>query len=110
MANHIELKSITQENLKPLWDISFGPKADLEWMKWNGPYFNDPVQTFGEFSTGWGKSLVKSPMAMMIMVNDKIVGLVMSYWADNHLKQWLEVGISIYDSTMWGKGIGSQAC
>ena len=40
MKNHIQLKSITEENLSALWSISYGPKADLEWKKWDGPYPN----------------------------------------------------------------------
>lgn len=107
MRERVSLKTISEEDLRDIWEISFGPKADLEWMKFNGPYFKDPVQTWTEFSTGYGRSLINSPMSKAIMFDHKIVGLVTSYWADSNLKQWLEVGISIYDSSIWGKGIGS---
>ena len=52
--NHIQLKSITEENLSALWSISYGPKADLEWKKWDGP-FQDPILTWEEFKNGFGK-------------------------------------------------------
>ena len=109
MKDKLCLKMVSINDLKELWEISFGPKADLEWMKFNGPYFNDPVLSWEEFSTGYGKSIVESSMVNAIIVDSRIVGLVTAYWADGKLKQWLEVGIVIYDEKMWGKGIGSVA-
>lgn len=109
MKKQVSLQPILEEDIKNIWEISYGPKADLEWMKFNGPYFNDPVETWEEFSTGFGKSLINSPMRKAIVVDDAIVGLVTAYWEDGQLKQWLEVGILLYDSNMWGKGIGSVA-
>src|SRR5699024_8046429 len=50
-----------------------------------------------------------SPMSKAIVFDKKIIGIVTAYWADSHLKQWLEVGISIYDANLWGKGLGSVA-
>lgn len=109
MKNNISLRTIKEEDLTTIWEISYGPKADLEWMKYNGPYFNDPVETWVEFSTGYGKSLINDSMSKAITVDDKIVGVVSAYWEDSNLKQWLEVGILIYDFNLWGKGIGSIA-
>ena len=53
MKNHIQLKSITEENLSALWSISYGPKADLEWKKWDGPYFQDPILTWESITEGY---------------------------------------------------------
>lgn len=109
MQEIVILKTVIDEDLKDIWEISYGPKADLEWMKFSGPYFNAPVETWVEFSNGWGKSLINNSMSKAIVVDGMIIGLVTSYWEDSNLKQWLEVGILIYDSTFWGKGIGSIA-
>ncbi|KAF1296757.1 GNAT family acetyltransferase [Enterococcus sp. JM4C] len=109
MRNHLFLKTIEEKDLRIIWEISFGPKADLVWMKFNGPYFNDPVQTWVEFSNGYGKSLINNSMSKAIVVDEKIIGLVTAYWEDANLKQWLDVGILIYDSNVWGHGIGSKA-
>jgi hypothetical protein len=49
MAETVTLQPITEEMLVELWSISYGPKADLEWKKWDGPYFQDPVLTWEEF-------------------------------------------------------------
>lgn len=105
----IELAVINEEDLLDIWEISYGPKADLEWMKYNGPYFNDPIMNWEEFSSGFGKSLINDPLSKAILFNNKIVGLVTAYWEDGELKQWLDIGILIYDSSLWEKGIGSVA-
>ena len=108
MKNNTSLRTI-KEDLQLIWEISYGPKADLEWMKYNGPYFKDPVETWETFSTGYGKSLINDSMSKAIVADDKIVGIVTAYWIDGNLKQWLEVGILIYDVSIWGKGIGNVA-
>ena len=107
--HEIQLKTIQQTDLNTIFDISYGPKADLEWMKFNGPYFNDPIETWNTFSNGYGKKLVADPMKKVIIFNNEIIGLVAAYWEDGPLKQWLEVGILLYQKKDWGKGIGSQA-
>lgn len=89
----IELAVINEEDLLDIWEISYGPKADLEWMKYNGPYFNDPIMNWEEFSSGFGKSLINDPLSKAILFNNKIVGLVTAYWEDGELKQWLDIGI-----------------
>lgn len=109
MTQDIWLKTIETNDLKEIWEISYGPKADLEWMKFNGPYFKDPVETWESFSTGYGSTLINSPMTKVIMKNQQIVGLVTAYWQDGSLKQWLEVGLLIYDANTWNTGIGSIA-
>lgn len=107
--NTVWLKKIEKDDLINLWNISYGPQADLEWMKYNGPYFNDPIQTWEEFSSGFGNFIIDNPMFHLVMLEEKMVGIVTAYWDDGKLKQWLEIGIVLYDSSVWGKGIGSQA-
>lgn len=107
MSHTIQLRTIQTADLEELWQVSFGPKADLEWMKYNGPYFNDPILNWEDFSNGFGKSFVKDPLIKAIVKDDKIIGLVTAYWEDGDLKQWLEVGMLIYDASLWGQGIGT---
>lgn len=109
MNNEILLRPISDGDLRELWNISYGPDADLKWMQYNGPYFNDPVQTWEEFSSGYGKKLINNPMYRIVVVNNKIIGSVSAYWKDTELRQWLDIGIVIYDATMWGKGYGTIA-
>lgn len=105
----IKLRTATNEDLNSLWSISFGPESNLEWMKFNGPYFNDPVQTLDEFLEGFGTFLVANPMAKLITYDEKVIGIVTAYWMDSNIKQWLEIGMIIYDDKYWGKGLGSAA-
>lgn len=107
--DQVQLKVVKKEDLDYIWQISYGAKADLEWMKFNGPYFNDPVLSWKAFSNGYGNDLINNPLAKTIVFDGRIVGLVTAYWEDGTIQQWLEVGIVLYDSKYWGKGIGSSS-
>lgn len=109
MIEPLRLIPITADNLKELWDVSYGPKADKEWMKYDGPYFNNPIYPWEEFSNGFGQKILDNPNYNVITHQDKIVGIVSAYWSDGNLKQWLEVGIALYDKNIWGQGFGSHA-
>lgn len=105
----VRLKSIQQADLAELWAISQGPTADLEWKKWDGPYFKDPILSWETFATGWGKDSVDNPLRKAIVVDDKLVGIVTAYWEDGQLRRWLDMGIVIYDHSYWGYGVGTHA-
>lgn len=105
----VSLQKIKKEDIHSLWEISYGPAADLEWTKWNGPYFNDPILTWEEYKNGFGKDSVDNEMRRSILLGEKQVGMVTAYWEDGSLRRWLEVGIVIYDSSLWKKGIGRRA-
>ncbi|MDI6495685.1 GNAT family N-acetyltransferase [Leuconostoc lactis] len=109
MENIVTLKNVEESDLKQWWEKRYGPKADLEWMKYNGPYFNDSVQRWEEFYDYHKSKTLHSPMRKLIIYNDQIVGEVSAYWADGKLKQWLEVGIVLFDANNWGHGIGTAA-
>lgn len=109
MENIVTLKNVEESDLKQWWEKRYGPKADLEWMKYNGPYFNDSVQSWEEFYDYHKSKTLHSPMRKLIIYNDQIVGEVSAYWEDGKLKQWLEVGIVLFDANNWGHGIGTAA-
>lgn len=104
----IEIIAFPLERLKEIWAVAFGPEADLEWMKFNGPYFNDPVESWDDFSTGFGWDSVGNPHRSVIVYQEKIVGLLTAQWQDGKLKRWLEFGIVLYDASLWGMGIGKR--
>ncbi|URZ88109.1 GNAT family N-acetyltransferase [Floricoccus penangensis] len=101
----IEIKGLTGGQVKELYDISFGSKADLEWMKWNGPYFNDPISNWDEFEHGSRKRINDDNFGL-IYCDEKLVGTVSAYWEDGNLRKWLEFGLVIYNQDDWSKGIG----
>ncbi|MGX7014146.1 GNAT family N-acetyltransferase [Vagococcus silagei] len=101
----VKLRPYTEQDIYLLWELAY--QKDLEWRKWNGPYFNEPVMTFEHYQAVALENFVASEMMAVIEVDQEVVGQVFSYWDDGELKHWLEMGICLYDSTYWGKGIGT---
>ncbi len=87
MKQDVHIRLIQQSDLRELWEISYGPRADLEWKKWDGPYFKDPILNWIEFSTSFGERAVGNVNRGVILYHDQIVGTVTSYWEDGQLKQ-----------------------
>lgn len=104
---NIELNKVQLSDLDELWAISYGPKADLKWMAYDGPYFENPVLDRETFLKGWGEKIVNQPNYRLIICDKQMIGLVTAYWEDAPLNQWLEVGMVIYNADLWGNGIGS---
>lgn len=108
MKKNLHLKLIGEKDLEILWQLAYG--GDLEWMKWNGPYFQDPVYEKEAFLTNFGKRYVNDPRFKFIEIDHQKVGMVSWYWEDGELQKWLEFGICIYDNAYWSKGVGTMAC
>lgn len=109
MVEHkLEIRKCREEDVRTVWQLAY--QGDLEWMKWNGPYFHDPVYTWSEFSKEVVPRLIGNSTRQLIVVDDLIVGIISAYWEDGDLKRWLEFGLCLYSSNQWGKQIGTQAC
>ncbi|MFC6315160.1 GNAT family N-acetyltransferase [Lapidilactobacillus achengensis] len=104
----IELRSATPADIQPLFAIKYGAKADLVWMKYNGPYFRDPILTWPDFQK-LARTFAANPHRQLIVVDQRVLGEVTAHWEDGDLHRWLEVGIAIYDQHFWGQGIATQA-
>lgn len=76
----------------------------MDGLKWSVPVLN-----WEDFYQRFYPANINNPMVKLIIYNGEIVGLVSAYWDDGKLKQWLEVGIVIYDANKWGLGIGGVA-
>jgi len=81
---------------------------DEEWTKFNGPYFPYETPTRESFEKEEFVGFLKCERGRLITVDDKPVGSIGYYWECKETR-WLEIGILIYDSTYWNKGIGRQA-
>ncbi|MCL2112745.1 MAG: GNAT family N-acetyltransferase [Streptococcaceae bacterium] len=103
--SEVTIRPVQKAYLRELWEISYGPKADLKWMDYNGPYFQDPILSWEEFSAKVTPK-INQPNFALIIYQNRIVGQLSSYWEDGDLQKWLEFGLVIYDSKLWGKGIG----
>jgi RimJ/RimL family protein N-acetyltransferase len=81
---------------------------DPQWTKFNGPYFSYESPSIMEFQHNVFARLCAGQNMQLIVVNNKPIGSVSYYW-ECESTRWLEMGIIIYDSSFWRKGIGCKA-
>lgn len=106
--DRLMIRTIEKSDLKEFWNLAYG--GDLEWMKWNGPYFDDPIHEEDEFVHEIGpKYYVNNPNRGVIVVDGTIVGVISAYFYDSDLQRWLEFGLIIFNKNDWNKGYGTQA-
>lgn len=82
--------------------------CDEEWTKFNAPYFPYSTPSLNEFSRNTFSRLCDGSDIQLVTVNDVPVGTVSYYW-ECESTRWLEMGIVIYDSNFWGKGLAYRA-
>ncbi|WP_075767511.1 GNAT family N-acetyltransferase [Photobacterium proteolyticum] len=103
--DEIKLRVATSEDKLPLYSLL---TTDEEWTKFNGPYFPYSTPTLEEFESGMFKRLCEGIDALLIEFQGEVIGSVSYYWEDQRTR-WLEVGVIIYDSRYWNKGVGRKA-
>lgn len=103
--NKVRIRPAKTDELETIYNLVIN---NVEWTKFNGPYFSYTSPTRDEFTTGAFARLVRGEDMQLITVNDVPVGTVSCYW-ECKATRWLEAGIVIYDSTCWGKGIAYTA-
>lgn len=103
------LEKFDEDKLKEVWAMAFTDNQP-EWTKWNGPYFNDytPYPTFEDFKASSDYDFLLSDNCRSIIVDGAVLGMVSRYWKSKDTR-WLEVGIILYPSDQWSKGIGTRA-
>ena len=106
--NNIILRPIKTSDLLPLWEEGYQNHTD--WMAFDAPYFNDTPYTKESFINDIGPTYYcDNKHRFAIVVDNQMIGTVNAYYHDQNLKKWLEVGITIFNSSYWGLGIGYQA-
>ena len=104
----VTLKTIMDEDLEPLWTVAY--KNHTLWMQYDAPYFNEQKPSREAFLHDEGpKRYVNNDKRLAIWFQGRLIGTVNAYFEDGALKKWLEVGILIFDESLWGKNIGTQA-
>lgn len=107
--NELTIRTIQTADLQKLWEIAY--RDNLEWMKWNGPYFHDPVYTQEEYLHEIGpKYDVEQAHKCLIECNGEPCGIITYSLEDGDMKRWLEFGLIIYSQQAWGHGIGRRCC
>ncbi|GAB6092691.1 GNAT family N-acetyltransferase [Furfurilactobacillus curtus] len=105
----IRLDTLQPEQVADFWQLAFADPTS-EWTKWNGPYFHDQLPSQAEFVEQIAsESYINQPFRQVIWVGQQMVGLVSAYYEDDPLKRWLDIGIVIYDQSIWHQGVGAQA-
>lgn len=82
--------------------------SDEKWTEFNAPYFGYSRPTFDEFCNGIFTRLREAKNALAIDFGGRLIGTVTYYWEDERTR-WLEAGVLIFDSSLWGEGLGKQA-
>ena len=99
------LRQAVNTDLHHLWELMY---RDLEWKKFDGPYYPFRMATLAEFEAVFFERLKTEDRFHLIDLGGEVVGLVSYYWEDENTR-WLEAGIVIYDANRWGRGIGRRA-
>ena len=89
------LRKVTESDFQPLWCLM---KKNTEWREYNGPYFpqKDTDTSPVAFRSGLFAKLLAGGQALVIELNQEIVGTVSYYW-ECQPTRWLEAGIVISD-------------
>ena len=90
------------------WTLAYSD-PEAEWTKFNGPYFQDVLPTEAEFMATVEARWLNEPLRQVITLNHELVGSVSAYYEDDALHRWLEVGIVIYKTDLWGQHVGRLA-
>jgi RimJ/RimL family protein N-acetyltransferase len=101
----ISLRKASAEDLEPLYQLM---TVDEEWTKYNGPYFGYVRPTLSEFKQQQFQKFLAGDKGLVIDYLGRAIGSVSYYWEDENTR-WLEAGVAIYDSSLWGRGIGLKA-
>ena len=72
------------------------------------PYFPYSTPTREAFELGTFARLCRGDDMQLIIVNEVPIGSVSYYWECEETR-WLEMGVIIYDSNFWNKGIAFDA-
>ncbi|WP_062269167.1 GNAT family N-acetyltransferase [Endozoicomonas arenosclerae] len=81
---------------------------DERWTQFNAPYIVYQTPTRDSFREGLFLEFLTGDKKKIIEYQGRPVGSVSCYWVDENTR-WLEVGIALYDSQQWGKGLGQKA-
>ncbi len=99
------IREIVESDLPRLWELAF-KEDNPEWKQWDAPYFSHESLTYEKFL--YQKyDYLSQPSRRAIELNGELIGML-TYYFEDEMKQWLEVGIFLYSGNNWGKGIGTS--
>lgn len=101
----IKLRPFVAGDLPRLWQLLYKEESP-EWKEWDAPYYKHEAMTYERFLF-MQYDYLNQPSRYAITVNDELIGLV-SYYYEDEMRKWLEVGIVLYEGQNWGRGIGTR--
>ena len=102
------LKKLKETDLPILHTLIYSSEKP-RWTLYNAPYFDEYKQINLEtFLQSENHLFFLSENVLAIVYEERIIGVVTRYWEDIRTR-WLEIGIVIYDDSLWSHGIGTSA-
>lgn len=111
--DELVLRIVEQDDLTELYELIY-KDDNPEWKKWDAPYYpldHEPYERFVQHTLARLEADQKAgrPASLRIIEADgEIVGMI-SYYIEDPLSMWLEMGIIIYKPSRWGRGIGTRS-
>lgn len=108
----VVLRDWLEHDVEPfrLWQ-----KPGQAWQALDGPYYrtsqDESDQLAKQLRAAIGSSNFPTPRMRLVIADaatDHLIGTVSSYWESKETN-WLCIGITIFDSSRWGQGIGVEA-
>ncbi|MNB82433.1 Spermidine N(1)-acetyltransferase [compost metagenome] len=111
-GNRVNLRDLAEDDLRIIYYHYFEAE-DREFQKWDGPYYPTEVESYEEFAKGYLGVLAvtrtdKPRSRLVIEIDGELKGTVNWYWVSEETN-WLEIGITIFDSRYWSGGYGTEA-
>lgn len=108
----IVLRCVEKEDLTELYELIYSEDVP-EWKQWDAPYYALEHESYEDFERSMLRRLGATqnnsdPDSIRIIeLNGRIVGTISYYW-EHRPSMWLEMGIVLYRSAQWGRGIGTR--
>lgn len=111
--NELVLRIVEQDDLSKLYELIYS-EDDPEWKQWDAPYYPLERESYERFERNTlarleaDQNAARPASIRVIEADGEIVGLI-SYYIEDPLSMWIEMGIVIYKPSRWGRGIGTRS-
>ncbi|WP_349654650.1 GNAT family N-acetyltransferase [Paenibacillus amylolyticus] len=107
------LRCVEKQDLKELYELIYSDDVP-EWKQWDAPYYPLKHESYESFEQGMLKRMDvdpgdSKPVSIRIIESDRQIVGTISYYIEDELSMWLEMGIVIYRSVQWGRGVGTRS-
>ncbi len=113
MDGELVLRCVEKKDLRELYELIYSDDTP-EWKQWDAPYYPLEHESYESFEQGMLKRMNvdqsdSKPVSIRIIEFDRQIVGTISYYIEDELSMWLEMGIVIYRSARWGSGMGTRS-